>query len=55
MYIEIIQCFENLKHDNFSGVWVKRLLEFALLLDHSVETAGEVIHDEAQVALLCRV
>jgi hypothetical protein len=50
--LHVIEGFKELKNEYFShGGWKGHLL-FALLLDENVEAAGNVLHNDGEVAFL---
>ena len=50
--LHVVEGFEKLKGEDFSGDGIERYFFLSLLLYHVVEAAGDVVHDDGEVAFL---
>lgn len=50
--LEIVESLEHLEDEYFADGGREGSFEFSLFFDHEVEAAGDVVHDDGEVALL---
>ena len=50
--LHVVECFEKLKGEDFSGDGIEGYFFLSLLFYHVIEAAGDVVHDDGEVAFL---
>ena len=50
--LHVVECFKKLKGEDFSGDGIEGYFFLSLLFYHVIEAAGDVVHDDGEVAFL---